>query len=89
MSFLMRSRNLPPPKASFDRIYTIRQVNQRCAKGPHPAGLGERSGSNPGPLDTEPSALTNCASCPVVTWIKDSDGLGPSESECAVTVAIR
>ena len=27
--------------------------------------VGARSGSNPGPLGSEPSALTNCASCPL------------------------
>ncbi len=27
--------------------------------------IGARSGSNPGPLGREPSALTNCASCPL------------------------
>ena len=34
----------------------------------HVMCVGARSGLNPGPLDTEPSALTNCAShgCPVV-----------------------
>ena len=28
--------------------------------------IGARSGSNPGPLDSEPSVLTNCASCSLV-----------------------
>ena len=29
----------------------------------HVMCVGARSGSNPGPLGSEPSALTNCASC--------------------------
>ena len=31
----------------------------------HVMCVGARSGSNPGPLGSEPSALTNCASCPL------------------------
>ena len=32
----------------------------------HVMCVGARSGSNPGPLGSEPSALTNCASCQLV-----------------------
>ena len=31
--------------------------------------IGARSGSNPGPLGSEPSALTNCAGCPLASIV--------------------
>ena len=39
----------------------------------HVMCVGARSGSNPEPLGSEPSALTNCASCPLLTpWWLDN-----------------
>ena len=32
----------------------------------HVMCVGARSGSNPGPLGSEPSAFTDCASCPLI-----------------------
>ena len=50
----------------------------------HVMCVGARSGTNPGPLGSETSALTNCASCPLLTSLLFNYYLGPSHY-CIIT----